>query len=149
VLSVSRLLSQELRSRGARVVMTRSSDVFIELNDRARMAERYKAELFVSVHADSAANRAASGAEVYLYTGATGMSQRAALCIVRAFQRNGIETRGTQRKNLHVLREHSRPAVLVECGFLSNPGDEQKLNTASHQSRLASVIAEGIADALR
>jgi N-acetylmuramoyl-L-alanine amidase len=48
-----------------------------------------------------------------------------------------------------VLREHSRPAVLVECGFLSNPGDEQKLNTASHQSRLASVIAEGIADALR
>ena len=73
-------------------------------------------------------------------------SQRAAFRLVAAFGRAGIECRGIFRENFHVLREHSRPAVLIECGFLTNTHDAEMLNSSSYRSTIAEVIVEGIAD---
>jgi len=146
VLDIARKLSGLLTERGANVVMTRTTDVFVELEDRAAIAERTHADLFVSIHADSALRPSASGAEVHRYTQASAQSQKAAHRMVAAFRRAGIHCRGIQPNNFHVLREHSRPAILIECGFLTNLGDAQKLNTASHRSRLAAAIADGIGD---
>ncbi len=148
VLDISSKLARMLSDRGGRTISTRTTDAFIELEARAAAADRHRADLFVSVHADSAPRASASGAGVHIYTQASLESQRAAQAIVAAFRRAGIETRGIYRNNFNVLREHSRPAVLIECGFLTNRGDAQALNDASYRTRLASAIADGVTDYL-
>ncbi len=147
VLDIARKLSRLLADRGANVVMTRTTDVDVTKDHRAALAERSHADLFVSIHANSIPKKpSASGAEVYMYTQASDQSQKAAHRMIAAFKRAGIHDRGIQRRNFHVLREHSRPAMLIECGFLSNTSDSRKLNSDSYRSRLAAAIADGIGD---
>lgn len=144
VLDIGNRVSRLLSERGARVIMTRTSDVFLELQDRADIAERNRADLFISIHADSAERRSASGAGIHIHTQASAQSQKAALRMVAAFKQHGIDCRGVFRNNYHVLREHSRPAMLIECGFLTNPSDAQKLNTAGYRAQVAEAIADGV-----
>jgi len=144
-LAITTRLVRLLESAGARVVTTRSRDVFIELDDRAAMADRVRTDLFVSIHADSAARAAASGATVYIARNASGTSERAGEAVAAALRRAGIECRGIHRAGFRVLVGHSRPAMLVECGFLTNSRDAALLNTAAYQDRLAAAIADGIA----
>ncbi|MHC4442808.1 MAG: N-acetylmuramoyl-L-alanine amidase family protein [Planctomycetota bacterium] len=146
VLDIANKLGRLLADRGARVSYTRTADVFISLEGRARFAERSRADLFVSIHANAASRTSASGVDVFIYDKASLESQRAAHSLVAAFRRAGIECRGMYRENFHVLREHSRPAVLIEAGFLTNTADARKLNSASYRSTLASTIADGIAN---
>lgn len=145
VLDIGRKLESLLTQQGAQVIMTRSTDRFIELADRAAIAERAHADLFISLHADAAQRTSASGVGLFIYTGASPESQRAALRMLSAIQRAGITCRGIDRRNFHVLREHSRPAILIECGFLTNAGDARALNTNTYRQRLARAIADGIA----
>ena len=63
-------------------------------------------------------------------------------------ERAGLESRGIRRNNFHVLREHSRPAVLIECGFLTNAADRRRLNSSSYRKKLAAVLVQGIVDHL-
>lgn len=145
VLDVAKRLSSQLSGRGAKVVLTRSNDVFITLDQRAATADRSRADLFVSIHADSAKRLSASGVGIHIYTAASSQSQKAAFAMNAAFKRADIETRGIFRSNFHVLREHSRPAMLIECGFLTNSGDAARLNSETYRAKLAGAIAEGIA----
>ncbi len=145
-LAIAQGLVDHLRDRGAQVVMTRSSDRFIALDSRALVADRNRADLFVSIHADSARRTSVSGITLYVARGASGSSRRAANCIAAAIQRAGLEFRGVQSAGFRVLVAHSRPAVLVECGFLSNRSEVQLLSTSAHRSRIAQAIAEGVAD---
>lgn len=135
-----------LGSRGARVVMTRTRDVFLELEDRARLADRHHADLFLSIHADSSPKKWISGAGIHIHTHASLETMRVAQCIASSFRRNGISCRGIVRNNFHVLREHNSPGILIEAGYMSNAADAQRLNDAAYRSKLASAIAEGIAD---
>ncbi|HOQ84474.1 MAG TPA: N-acetylmuramoyl-L-alanine amidase [Phycisphaerae bacterium] len=147
VLDIGNNVGRILQSRGAKVYATRTTDVYPSLDARAKAADRYKVDLFVSIHADSAPkNPAASGVEVHIQKNTRGKSLEAARCILAAVKKAGIEVRGWQSTNLHVLREHSRPAVLIECGFLTNHGDATKLNDSAYRARLAAAIADGITD---
>jgi N-acetylmuramoyl-L-alanine amidase len=148
VLSIALEVARLLEIRGAEVVATRASDQFISLDERASMAERSRADLFVSIHADAARNKNASGVGAFIYTSAHKKSQLAAHRIIRAVERAGLESRGIRRRNFHVLREHSRPAVLIECGFLTNAGDRRRLNNESYRKKLAAVLVQGIVDHL-
>lgn len=146
VLDIALELAQLLADRGVNVVMTHSTDRFIELADRAAIAERRKADLFVSIHADFSRNLDASGATVLIGRTASEQSKRAAWKIKTALQRTGIACRKTRPQRLAVLEDHSRPAVLVECGFLSHHTEAANLNTSWYQSKIAQAIAEGISD---
>jgi len=146
VLDIAKKVERLLTQRGANVIMTRTTDVYPTLQERAAIAERSRADLFVSIHADSAARASASGAEVHIYLQAPTASQKAAHRMMAAFKRGGIHYRGIHRSNFHVLREHSRPAILIECGFLTNRSDARKLNTDSYRTKIAGVIADGITD---
>ena len=145
-LNIAMQLARRLEQAGAEVITTRDSDRFISLDGRAAMAERVGADLFVSIHADAAQRAGASGATIYIARNASSRSQQAAQAIDAALRRAGIKSRGIQRAGFRVLVGHSRPAVLIETGFLTNPGDAQRLNTASYQFRMAATIADGIAD---
>ncbi len=143
-LAIAREVARRLRERGATVVMVRDGDTFVTLDGRAAVADRQRADLFVSIHADSAKRASATGATVYVSRRASPQSLAAAQRIVEAFRAGGIETRGVGRANYRVLVAHSRPGVLVECGFLSNAGEARRLSTAAYQARVAEAIADGI-----
>lgn len=144
-LAIAGQLAHDLRVRGASATMTRDHDVFIPLDDRAAEAERSHTDLFVSIHCDACPRPAVQGATVYVARNAEPASVHAAEGIVASFKRARIPCRGIRRAGYRVLVGHSRPAVLVECGYLTNKSEAGLLATSSHQQRVAAAIANGIA----
>jgi N-acetylmuramoyl-L-alanine amidase len=141
-LDVARLLEQ----RGLRVKMTRTDDYYPELEERAAMANRLNADLFVSIHADSFPKSSRRGYTVYIAKAASSSSRRAARAIVRSMSGTGLNSFGVQTANYHVLTGTRGPAVLVEMGYLTNRREAALLRSSSFQNRLAQAIADGIID---
>ncbi len=126
--------------------MTRSGDRFIELEERAAMADRYHADLFIALHADASEKRSESGATVYVSRSPSWSSRKAAYAINSALVNSGFESNGVSQADYKVLVLHSRPAVLVECGYLTNYAECRKMNTASYRDKLASAIVSGVSN---
>ncbi len=145
-LSISMRLAQILRARGVTVTTTRDTDVFIPLDDRAAMADRVSADVLVSIHADAAERLEASGTTVFISRQASAESRDLAERINAAFVESGIESRGVRTAGFRVLVAHSKPAVLVECGFLTNEYDASRLARADYRQRLAQLIADAVTD---
>ena len=150
VLNVAKKIASYLEAKACAVMLTRETDIFIELSDRAHMANAAKADLYVSVHCNSVRDNArATGMEVYHYTHASEASKRAARVIYnKLLPVCGLRGRGVKSKDLAVLRETSMPAVLVELGFISNPDDRRKLTDFAWQDDAAKAIADGIVEAI-
>jgi N-acetylmuramoyl-L-alanine amidase len=141
-LDVARLLEQ----RGLRVKMTRTDDYYPELEERAAIANRLNADLFVSIHADSFPKSSRRGYTVYIAKAASSSSRKAARAIARSMSGTGLNSFGVQTANYHVLTDTRGPAVLVEMGYLSNRREAALLRSSSFQDRLAQAIANGIID---
>jgi N-acetylmuramoyl-L-alanine amidase len=141
-LDVAQRLRSNLRAAGFQTVMTRSSDTFIPLGTRATIANRYRNAIFVSVHFNSAKRVGANGIETYYYgSRSAGLAASIHHRVVRAA---GTEDRHVRRRGFYVLRKTRIPAVLVECGFLTNPAEGNRAKLASHRQKLADAIAAGI-----
>lgn len=142
-LDVARRLSSRLRSAGYRIVMTRNGDYFVPLDQRCGIANRQLSAIFVSVHFNAAPRTSANGIETYYYSGASaGLASSIHYRVVGAAR---TENRGIRRRAFYVIRHTRCPAVLVECGFLSNPGEGSRIAySSSHRQRLADAIASGI-----
>ena len=165
-LAVARQVAARLRAAGFDVVMTRDDDSEPRLTERSALVRSVNADLFVSIHQNAATNRNAAGIETFCVTppGAENpddpMSRRKNDCPGHRFERNslrlaaGIQSRllqntgaldrGVKRARFWVLRMSDCPAVLVECGFISNAGEEQKLARDDYREQLAEAIASGI-----
>ncbi len=143
-LDVTRRLVELLQQRGAAVTTTRLDDRFMELDDRARLADRSRADVFLSIHSDAAHNSSASGATFYIARNARPESVAIANHLHAAFEQAGIESRGVRRAGFRVLVGHARPAVLIECGFVSNRREARLLATADYQDRLAGAITTAV-----
>lgn len=149
VLAIARRVADGLRQRGALVHMTRDGDVKIPLEVRAQTADRVGADLLVSIHADAAENTSAHGVGVWLARRPRQESVRAGKAILDAAQRERLAVRSIHNADFKVLVGHGRPSVLVETGFLSNAQDARQLATTAYQARVATVIVDGITNALR
>jgi N-acetylmuramoyl-L-alanine amidase len=141
-LDVAQRLKNALAASGYRVVMTRDSDVFVPLGTRVAIANSYDNAIFVSVHFNSAKRSGASGIETYFY-------DRESLPLASAihyYVAGGAASsnRNVRRRGYYVLRKTSVPAVLVECGFLTNPTEAALAETASYRQKLAEEIAAGV-----
>ncbi|MEK4880957.1 MULTISPECIES: N-acetylmuramoyl-L-alanine amidase [Paenibacillus] len=143
VLKTAALLKKE---SNIDVVLTRSDDTFLELKDRAAMANNLKADLFISVHANSSASSAASGTETYYQREAS----KALAKVMHKYlvEATGLSDRGVRYGNFHVIRETKMPAVLLEVGYLSNKKDETLLFTEALQNKVAASIVSGIKEYL-
>ena len=141
-LDVARRLKSVLQASGYRVVMTRDSDVFVPLGTRAAIANQYRNAVFVSVHFNSATRRGADGIETYFYS----RDSLALASAVHPYVAGGAPSpnRGVRRRGYFVLRRTNIPAVLVECGFLTNPTEASYAQNASYRQKLADEIAAGI-----
>jgi len=141
-LDVAQRLKKALAAGGYRVVMTRDSDVFIPLGTRVAIANSYANAIFVSIHFNSAKRSGAGGIETYFYN-------RESLPLASAihyFVAGGAPSsnRNVRRRGYFVLRKATVPAVLVECGFLTNPTEAALAETASYRQKLAEEIAAGV-----
>ena len=165
-LKTAQLLAGKLRSMGYTVYLTRTSDVDISLNQRSAFANVKHADLFVSIHYNSAPSEQARGIEVFAFPLAGSPSSDQVVTKefnpmpINAFdgqssllgwqvqkeiiRSTGTIDRGVKRKRLAVLRELNCPGILIECGFLSNPEEAKSCNSADYQEKLTRAIADGI-----
>lgn len=144
-LDVSLLLRQEIENLGHEVIMTRQHDQTRSLAARAAFANRFNADLFVSIHANAAANPAPEGIEVFHFAGSgsgNAFASRVLNSLVAEFPDH--RNRGVKEANFAVLRLTSMPAILVECEFLTNPDQLLFLADPANQGRIAAAIARGI-----
>jgi N-acetylmuramoyl-L-alanine amidase len=129
---------------GVRVIMTRNNDTFIELNERAEIANRAGADLFVSIHCDSHQNRSQNGYTIYVARSASWSSKKTGAAINQAMGQTGLSSVGIRNQDFRVLVRTACPAVLVECGYLTNPSEASLLDDSDFQDRIARAIADGI-----
>jgi len=143
-LDVSRRLEGYLRDAGVRTVMTRRTDVFVPLASRVAIANRQRDAVFVSIHFNSARREGAAGAETFYYSpGGLRLASTIQNELVRTVS---IENRGVKRRGFYVLRNSQIPAVLVECGFLTNGAEARRIGQSRHRDRLAREIAGAVMD---
>src|SRR5438128_259146 len=141
-LDVAQRLRNVLAASGYRVVMTRDSDVFVPLTTRVAIANSYRNAVFVCIHFNATKRMGAEGIETYFYS-------RDSLPLASAIHYYVVggapsANRGVRRRGYYVLRKTSIPAVLVECGFLTNPTEAAYAQTASYRQKLAEEIAAGV-----
>src|SRR6267154_6590788 len=131
-----------LRGAGLRTVMTRSTDIFVPLSVRSAIADAEHDAIFVSIHYNASPRSSAHGIETY------SESNRGAVLAARIQQeiigRVSTENRGIRSAEYYVLRKCRLPAVLVECGFLTNPTEAQLALTTAYREQIAEQIAAGI-----
>jgi N-acetylmuramoyl-L-alanine amidase len=141
-LDVARRLRSYLADAGFRTVMTRSSDTFVTLDRRVGTANAQRRAIFISIHFNSAPRRGASGIETFY---ASARAKRLASLIQRnAMKTTSGENRGIKRARFYVLRRSRIPAVLIECGFLTNPQDASRASRPAWRDQLARQIARAI-----
>jgi N-acetylmuramoyl-L-alanine amidase len=141
-LDVARRLRAYLANAGLRTVMTRSSDTFVTLDSRVAIANRQRRAIFVSIHFNSAPRRGADGIETFY---GSAKARRLASMIQRnAMKTTSGENRGIKQARFYVLRKSKIPAVLVECGFLTNPQDARRASRPAYRDQLARQIARAI-----
>ena len=141
-LDVARRLEIALQKLGYRTVMTRSTDYFVPLDQRASIANRYRNSVFVSIHFNSSWKYKVTGIETY-YRSTSG--KKLADIVQRCLIRNlGAENRGVKTANFVVLKKTRHPAILVEGGFVSNKTERQ----AMQDPRFRQLVAESIVQAL-
>ncbi|MDL4838892.1 N-acetylmuramoyl-L-alanine amidase [Aquibacillus rhizosphaerae] len=139
------------------VVLTRSEDVFLSLSQRVDIANKNKADAFVSIHAN-AFNGIANGTETYYYSSSSSSNEQLSLIRaeskklaeaiqIRMLEQLNMADRGVKGSNFHVLRENTRmPSTLVELGFIDNKSDAKKLGSPQWREKAAKAISLGIQD---
>jgi N-acetylmuramoyl-L-alanine amidase len=148
ILPISKRITEVLERNGIQVIMTRDSDYFVTLPGRVTMAERANADVFVSIHANSAgANRPeVSGLETYHYDSGLRLAQ---IVHSKILQSLNVRDRKVRKARFYVLRKTSMPSILVETGFLTGRDDVAKLRTSAYQNQMADAIAQGILQYLK
>lgn len=147
-LKIARKLAAYLRQAGVKVVMTRDSDVYPTLEERAALANRLNADLFVSVHNNTNHTRNTRGYTVYIARSASRNSKKVGRAIEGTMGRTGLRSLGMRNEDYRVLKNTKCPAVLVECGHISNPSEAALLEDARFQDKIARAIADGILEYL-
>lgn len=136
-----------------KVYFTRTTDILVDLYDRADYATELDADLFVSLHMNSSTSSAANGTGVYYSTQNTSVndsgltSKKMASTFVNALS-SALDTKnnGPLTANFVVIRETKVPAVLIELGFLTNTKDFKKLTSETYQKKAASTIYNTIVE---
>src|SRR5438034_5088326 len=143
-LDVAERLARKLRESDLKIVMTRSTDVFIPLDQRVVIENAQKNSVFVSIHFNDSRRRGIHGFETYYHSGnSIDLAHRIQSKLMTIPQ---SANRGVHTANFRVLRLARYPAVLVECGFLSNRLEGGEARDADYREALADRIADAIVE---
>ncbi|MDZ8184241.1 MAG: N-acetylmuramoyl-L-alanine amidase [Nostoc sp. ChiSLP02] len=149
ILPIGRRLAEILQQNGVQVILTRDSDYFVTLPGRVQLAERANADVFVSIHANSAgASRPdVNGLEVYYYDSGLSLARIVRSSILQSI--SNLRDRGVRRARFYVLRKSSMPSILVETGYMTGREDMARLRTSAYQNQMAEAIARGVLQYLK
>ena len=141
-LLTAELLTSKLRSAGAEVVLTRESDKYVDLRKRVAVSSQNNADAFISIHYDAHELSSVNGFTTYY----TNSNQKA---LAQAIHKGlsgklSLRDRGVQPGNYLVLRENSKPAVLLELGYLSNRDEERTVTTDFFREQATQGIYNGL-----
>ena len=153
VLDVCLQIARLLQARGVQVLMTRTSEVDVDLPPRVALANSSGADLFVSVHANalSMARPDVNGIETFFFEGAGSSSRRLATALQEQMVAisPGTPDRGVRTGRFFVIRRTVMPSALVEMGFLTGEIDSRRLADANFRRRMALALSAGILNALQ
>jgi len=141
-LDVAMRLRPRVESAGFHTVMTRRDDTFIPLDTRARISNGQNNVVFVSVHFNYSPRSHIHGTEVYYNSRCSEEMARNILNQVCAM--TGTESRGVRHANFRVLTKAEYPAVLVECGYVTNPSEGRRCASGAFRDQVADAIARGL-----
>ncbi len=154
VLDVTKRVEAYLRSKyDYQVRLTRSTDVYLTLDQRVQTAKTLRGNLFVSLHTNAATTQYAKGVETF-YSSYSAHSSKSRV-LATNIQSNlmgkmsGMTNRGVKTANYYVIRYNTMPSALVELGFISSPQDVTHLRSNASRQRMAEGVAEGIAQYVR
>lgn len=170
-LDLASRVEERLQVLGFKTVMTRRSDTYVSLPERAALANQVEHSIFVSMHCNNSPSMAAAGVETYFATekvvpepewsfvgffakpgplpNADRGENLAGYVQASMLNRTEAGNRGIKARPLYVVRHTRAPAVLVEAGFLSNPFEARLLGTPEYRERIAHAVAEGVAEFAR
>ena len=143
-LQIGLKLQKKLEARGIEVKMSRTTDEYISLGERAEMANEYGADIFVSNHINSFEQASANGIETYYHKDKSSHKPLSDDIQNNAIKQTGAVNRGVKNANFAVLRESTMPSSLFEAGFISNKAEASKLGSDAYQDKLATALADGI-----
>lgn len=157
-LSISKKIEEVLEGKGISVIMTRTGDSGLfekrdgslrekkreDMNTRLSIMKKSGADLFISIHMNSFESPKANGLHVFYASNHEEIRPLAENIQERIANITGAEAHAvkTADKNLFLMKNPPIPSVLVECGFISNPVEEKKLNDEDYQARIAWAVAE-------
>lgn len=152
-LTISKRVKEYLEDEGAKVYMTRTTDVDVygpnasdrdELQARVDVGERNNADVFLSLHINSSVNKDIGGFSTYYYP-KTNNDLRLAQNVQKKLADNfGVDDLGVRQANFYVVKRISMPAILVEMCFISNPKEEKLMAGSWFQKKTARLIVEGV-----
>ena len=148
-LQVAKKVESKLKSKGIDVKMSRNSDIFYSLSERAEMANDYGADAFVSIHQNSAEAKSANGIETYYNRKKEEDRPLSNDIQKQVISQTGANNRGVKNAEFTVLVKSEMISALVECGFITNESEVKKLSDPSYQDKLATGIADGIEEYLK
>ena len=143
-LDVATRLSRKLRDSQFNVVMTRTNDIFVPLDTRVEVENGTPNSVFVSIHFNDSRRRGVKGFETYYrspYAAELAQNIQNRLCSIK-----GAVDRGVHTADYRVVRKAIYPAVLVECGYLSNRSEGREARNGHYRELLADKIAQAIVE---
>ena len=153
-LPIAEYLKSILEAKGAKVILTRTTDVDVygphasgvdELQARVNVANGNQADAFISIHINSFSNPNVGGIATYYFDGSDQSKKLASSVQGQIAEHSGFNgDRGIQPGNLYVLRHSFMPSILVELGFISNPKEEGHLKETSTRQAFANELAKGL-----
>jgi N-acetylmuramoyl-L-alanine amidase CwlD len=147
-LQIAFKVKEKLEAKGIEVGMSRTDDTFIELKDRPVLASKYGADIFVSIHQNSASTQA-TGIETYHAKEKTQEKPLASAIQTNLIKETNANNRGVKSANFVVIKESTMPSALIECGFISTLEEAVNLADLNYQDKLATGIANGIESYLK
>ncbi len=151
VLDVALQVAQLLQAKGVQVLMTRTSEVDVDLPPRAALANSSGADLFLSIHANALtmARPDVNGIETFYFESPRARALAQAVQDQVLAVSPGSPDRGARTARFYVIRRTVMPSALVEMGFVTGDLDSPRLADAAHRRRLALAISRGLLNVLR
>ena len=144
-LDIALMAKEMLEEAGFTVILTRLNDYFVELQERADIANDAGADIFVSIHHNGFSDRQANGIETLFHPNSVNGRKLANEIQTKLAWKLDRSDRGIKgRQDLYVLNKTAMPAVLTEIGFVTNPEEQELLKTCTFKFKAARAITQGI-----
>lgn len=143
-LEIAEIVKSKLENQGIEVKMSRTSDVYLDLSERTKIANEYGADIFVSIHNNAAESEAANGIETFYHPNKETHKPLSSDIQTNLIKETDARNRGVKSANYAVLRTSNMTSALVEGGFMTNALEYSKLMDSQYQEKLATGVANGI-----